>query len=144
MTDPDALAEAGFPAKILRTFHGPFRDDGIDYCGWDGHEGCGETWPCSSVRDRPGVTVTRVVSTRAGWAAAEFADGSSSEWPIGGADLAGSHRQARHNALALESIILATDAPQCEHACAVGVDDTPLRHPGKTWKCSECDKTFSA
>ena len=32
------------------TVHKPFPDDGIMYCGWDGHEGCGEVWPCSTVR----------------------------------------------------------------------------------------------
>ena len=30
--------------------HKPFTDDGVTYCGWDGHEGCGEVWPCSTVR----------------------------------------------------------------------------------------------
>jgi hypothetical protein len=32
--------------------HKPFDDDGLTYCGWDGHEGCGEAWPCSTVRAR--------------------------------------------------------------------------------------------
>lgn len=31
--------------------HKPYTDDGVTYCGWDGHEGCGEMWPCSAVRD---------------------------------------------------------------------------------------------
>ena len=30
--------------------HQPFTDDGVTYCGWDGHEGCGEVWPCSTIR----------------------------------------------------------------------------------------------
>jgi hypothetical protein len=30
--------------------HEPFDDDGVTYCGWDGHHGCGEVWPCSTVR----------------------------------------------------------------------------------------------
>jgi len=30
--------------------HNPYTDDGVTYCGWDGHEGCGEMWPCSAVR----------------------------------------------------------------------------------------------
>jgi hypothetical protein len=30
--------------------HKPFTDDGVTYCGWDGHDGCGEVWPCSKVR----------------------------------------------------------------------------------------------
>jgi hypothetical protein len=30
--------------------HRPFTDDGVTYCGWDGHDGCGELWPCSTVR----------------------------------------------------------------------------------------------
>jgi hypothetical protein len=29
--------------------HRPFTDDGVTYCGWDGHDGCGEVWPCSTV-----------------------------------------------------------------------------------------------
>lgn len=33
-----------------RSVHKPFPDDGVMYCGWDGHDGCGETWPCSTVR----------------------------------------------------------------------------------------------
>ena len=28
--------------------HGPYTDDGVTYCGWDGHEGCGEMWPCAT------------------------------------------------------------------------------------------------
>lgn len=32
------------------TSHQPVDDDGVTYCGWDGHEGCGELWPCSAVR----------------------------------------------------------------------------------------------
>lgn len=30
--------------------HTPFTDDGVTYCGWDGIDGCGEVWPCSTVR----------------------------------------------------------------------------------------------
>lgn len=30
--------------------HKPFDDDGVTYCGWDGHDGCGEVWPCSTIR----------------------------------------------------------------------------------------------
>jgi len=32
--------------------HRPFTDDGVTYCGWDGHDGCGEVWPCSTVQAR--------------------------------------------------------------------------------------------
>lgn len=32
--------------------HKPFTDDGVTYCGWDGNDGCGESWPCSTVRAR--------------------------------------------------------------------------------------------
>lgn len=35
------------------TIHRPFTDDGVTYCGFDGHEGCGELWPCSTVRPFP-------------------------------------------------------------------------------------------
>lgn len=31
--------------------HRPYTDDGVTYCGWDQHEGCGELWPCSTVRE---------------------------------------------------------------------------------------------
>lgn len=30
--------------------HHPYTDDGVTYCGWDKIEGCGEVWPCSTVR----------------------------------------------------------------------------------------------
>lgn len=30
--------------------HKPFTDDGVAYCGWDKHEGCGEVWPCATER----------------------------------------------------------------------------------------------
>ena len=34
--------------------HTPFTDDGVTYCGWftgtEIYEGCGELWPCSTVR----------------------------------------------------------------------------------------------
>lgn len=42
-----AVPPAAAPAEAL---HKPFTDDGITYCGWDGHEGCGEMWPCSTTR----------------------------------------------------------------------------------------------
>lgn len=32
--------------------HRPFTDDGVTYCGFDGNGGCGELWPCSTVRGR--------------------------------------------------------------------------------------------
>jgi hypothetical protein len=36
--------------------HKPFSDDGVLYCGWSSgrriYEGCGETWPCATVRAR--------------------------------------------------------------------------------------------
>ncbi len=38
--------------------HKPFNEDGVVYCGWtsdDGIiEGCGQVWPCSTVRNRVG------------------------------------------------------------------------------------------
>ena len=34
----------------MAEIHKPFTDDGVTYCGWDGHEGCGEVWPCSTIR----------------------------------------------------------------------------------------------
>lgn len=41
--------------------HKPFTDDGVTYCGWDGHEGCGEVWPCSYVRaSGPRATLARL------------------------------------------------------------------------------------
>ena len=43
------LRAAGGQEKPTAT-HKPFTDDGVTYCGWDGHEGCGEVWPCSTVR----------------------------------------------------------------------------------------------
>lgn len=39
-------ARAAAPTEV----HKPFTDDGVTYCGWDKHEGCGEVWPCSTVR----------------------------------------------------------------------------------------------
>jgi hypothetical protein len=35
-----------------KEIHKPFTDDGVTYCGWDLHEGCGEVWPCSTMRAR--------------------------------------------------------------------------------------------
>lgn len=43
---PDPLAEV----------HKPFPDDGVTYCGWTTesgtYDGCGEVWPCATVRAR--------------------------------------------------------------------------------------------
>ena len=40
--------------QSIRHSHQPFDDDGVTYCGWAGdnglHGGCGELWPCSTVR----------------------------------------------------------------------------------------------
>lgn len=40
----------------MSAVHKPFPDDGVTYCGWaTGREvidGCGEAWPCSTVRAR--------------------------------------------------------------------------------------------
>lgn len=30
--------------------HKAYTDDGVTYCGWDGHDGCGHVWPCPTVR----------------------------------------------------------------------------------------------
>lgn len=35
--------------------HTPVNDDGVTYCGWDGIDGCGELWPCSTVRATGGT-----------------------------------------------------------------------------------------
>jgi NTP pyrophosphatase (non-canonical NTP hydrolase) len=45
-------AMAGAWADALTDVHEPITDDGVTYCGWDGHRGCGEVWPCSTVRAR--------------------------------------------------------------------------------------------
>lgn len=39
-------------AKEWALTHSPFTDDGVTYCGWDRREGCGEQWPCSTVRNQ--------------------------------------------------------------------------------------------
>lgn len=36
---------------MIATGHAPFTDDGVTYCGYDGHEGCGELWPCTAARE---------------------------------------------------------------------------------------------
>ena len=38
--------------------HTPVTDDGVTYCGWDGIDGCGEIWPCSTVRADNGAAST--------------------------------------------------------------------------------------
>ncbi len=38
------------PAVPGLEVHKPFTDDGVTYCGWDGHDGCGEVWPCAYER----------------------------------------------------------------------------------------------
>lgn len=50
----DLLRES-VPGGRGETLHKPYTDDGVEYCGWDGHDGCGEVWPCSTVRARPAV-----------------------------------------------------------------------------------------
>ena len=45
--DDEGRSDSGSPTPEV---HKPFDDDGVTYCGWDGHEGCGEVWPCSTVR----------------------------------------------------------------------------------------------
>jgi len=34
----------------VRALHVRYDDDGVAYCGWDGHDGCGFTWPCPTIR----------------------------------------------------------------------------------------------
>lgn len=46
-------AMAGAWADACST-HLPFDDDGVTYCGIDGRDGCGELWPCATVRARNG------------------------------------------------------------------------------------------
>ena len=48
-----ALEREGTATPIA--VHQRFPDDGVDYCGWHVgsgvvHDGCGEVWPCSTVR----------------------------------------------------------------------------------------------
>jgi hypothetical protein len=42
---PDLVAAL----RAVLALHEPHDDDGVMYCGWDGHGGCGETYPCSTV-----------------------------------------------------------------------------------------------
>lgn len=62
-TDPHVVSRTESGYEILGlwgrpgvTVHKPFTDDGVTYCGWAGdhgiHEGCGEVWPCATVRAR--------------------------------------------------------------------------------------------
>lgn len=48
----EALARTQAPSGPAAA-HKPFTDDGVTYCGWAGDggivDGCGETWPCSTV-----------------------------------------------------------------------------------------------
>jgi hypothetical protein len=39
----------------VRDQHQPSDDDGVQYCGWDGHGGCGQLWPCSTIRALGGL-----------------------------------------------------------------------------------------
>jgi len=41
-------------AESTSEAHRPVTDDGVTYCGWDGIDGCGEVWPCSTVRASSG------------------------------------------------------------------------------------------
>lgn len=50
--DPIHQVAAVQPAAPTTEMHKPFTDDGVTYCGWDRHEGCGEVWPCSTERAR--------------------------------------------------------------------------------------------
>jgi len=36
--------------RVVLTLHTPQDDDGVTYCGWDQRGGCGEVWPCRTVR----------------------------------------------------------------------------------------------
>lgn len=42
------LAERKLAA--IAALHKPFPDDGVEYCGWDGVDGCREAWPCRTIR----------------------------------------------------------------------------------------------
>jgi hypothetical protein len=41
---------------VAGNVHEPFTDDGVTYCGWSTGsrvvDGCGEVWPCTTVRTR--------------------------------------------------------------------------------------------
>ena len=52
LTDPRLHngSASGLAATATSQKHTPFPDDGVTYCGWDGIDGCGEVWPCSTVR----------------------------------------------------------------------------------------------
>ena len=54
--DPKLSEEPQAASKRVPEVHKPFPDDGVTYCGWHSgngvvHEGCGEVWPCSAVRN---------------------------------------------------------------------------------------------
>lgn len=48
--------------------HKPFTDDGVTYCGWRGDatviNGCGELWPCSTIRATTGPSTEAVGEVR--------------------------------------------------------------------------------
>lgn len=78
--------------------HKPMDDDGVTYCGWAGdggvYGGCGEVWPCSTVRDQQTPPDTYVRDHPIGWtskyvkakalreAAVEFSH-TASDWSYG-------------------------------------------------------------
>lgn len=72
---------AGDPPAAPAEIHKPFTDDGITYCGWDKHEGCGELWPCSTVRaaGAPALPLDGVSTDPHLWS-----DGSNPAAPGGG------------------------------------------------------------
>lgn len=43
----EAMLEA---LRAVLDKHQPFTDDGLTYCGWDKHGGCGHAWPCPDVQ----------------------------------------------------------------------------------------------
>lgn len=53
--EPTTMVDGACPVCGERELvHRPFTDDGVTYCGWDGHEGCGELWPCATERAHSG------------------------------------------------------------------------------------------
>jgi hypothetical protein len=62
LAEQDTARAAAEQARPSTAVHKPYPDDGVTYCGWASEvgvvDGCGEVWPCPTVRAR-GASATQ-------------------------------------------------------------------------------------
>jgi hypothetical protein len=114
--------------------HKPYDDEGVTYCGWDGHDGCGQVWPCDTVRARRTGTAWDLLGADPN---AELRSGRTSE--IEAAEARGYRKTLRAEVARLEEVaypaaVFDSRRGTYEGCCRAAVDSDGHAHDHAAWR----------